>query len=73
MIAIIRSVRRFLRLDEPSASKRQQLIAEKAQVRAEIEQIRRQMKGRSCEQLQSRLNQLMAREYQLRIAIDQQS
>jgi len=73
MIAIIRSVRRFLRLDEPSASKRQQLIAEKAQVRAEIEQICRQMNGRSGEQLQSRLNQLMAREYQLRIAIDQQS
>jgi len=72
MNSIFNVIRRCLRPSQPSASKRQQLIAEKAQVQAEIEQIRRQMGGRSSEKLQSRLNWLMAQEYQLRIAIDQQ-
>jgi|GEM_PF-5930602 len=59
----------------PSKADRQQLIVEKGQIQAEIRQTRREIARSSTQQpqLQVRLDQLMAQEYQVRVAIDQQS
>lgn len=54
---------------------RDQLIARKQEVIAQIQRIRRQLgreqaAGRPCAHLEARLDALMAEEYHLRLAID---